>query len=344
MKLLLGGLGLLLFATGPDVGAGAARGRASFVDEGLFVTIGGVGQWVTLRGRDLRNPVVLIVSGPGVAFSAMARFFEPWEKDFTVVQWDQPGAGATFGRNGEAGTGALSIDRLTRDAIAVTEFVHRRLTGRRIVLVGLSGGSIIGLRVARERPDLIAAYVGSGQITNWTRQEALAYQMALEDARAAGSRTAIDELTRVGPPPYDTAEADAILGRHAAAMTPAEQAVFAGLAPDIVAEMRNPPAGAAYVAKAVALPDARSRAASAFAALKADIRAFDARALGTRYEVPLFFFQGDRDRYTATSEVQAFMDDIQAPKKLLVQLDGGGHGCVFMRDRFLALLNRHVRR
>ena len=65
------------------------------IDTGLFVDINGVEQWITIRGSDLKNPVMLMLPGPGAGFSRMAEFFSPWERDFTLVQWDQPGAGAT---------------------------------------------------------------------------------------------------------------------------------------------------------------------------------------------------------------------------------------------------------
>lgn len=328
------------------ISAGLDRGttpETASIDEGVFVAVGGVEQWVTLRGGDVRNPVLLLVSGPGVALSPMAPFFAPWEEDFTLVQWDQPGAGATFGRHGDAGTGALSIDRITRDGVAVAEFVHRRLPASRVILLGVSGGSLVGLRMAKQRPDIFSAYVGSGQIVNWARQEQLAYDLALADARAAGRQAAVDELERIGPPPYETVATDAILGKYAGALTPAEQAAFAAIDPAVAAQLKTPPEGARYIARGVTPSDPRARAASAFAKLRPDIRAFDASTLGPRYDIPMFFFQGDHDAYTVTSEVKAFVDVIQAPTKLFAPIEGGGHSCVFMRDAFLALLNRHVR-
>ena len=55
------------------------------IDEGFFVPIHGLEQWITIRGRDRRNPVLLVLAGPGVAMSVMAPFFAPWEEDFTIV-------------------------------------------------------------------------------------------------------------------------------------------------------------------------------------------------------------------------------------------------------------------
>jgi pimeloyl-ACP methyl ester carboxylesterase len=88
--------------------------------------------------------------------------------------------------------------------------------------------------------------------------------------------------------------------------------------------------------------DARAVAMETFARLKDEMAGFDARRLGLRFDVPMFFFQGERDAYSVTSEVQAYEAEIQAPNKMIVLVKGGGHSCYFMRDEFLALLNRHV--
>src|SRR6187402_3281029 len=99
--------------TGSVPGAPARRA----FDEGMFADIHGVPQWVTIRGSDAANPAVLILHGPGFAMSPMAPLFAPWEADFTIVQWDQPGAGATCARAGGPGAMPLSLDRLVEDGL-----------------------------------------------------------------------------------------------------------------------------------------------------------------------------------------------------------------------------------
>jgi hypothetical protein len=65
------------------------------IDEAMFAPIGGIEQWITIRGWDRNNPVLLYVDGgPGGATSPF-NVFSRWEKVFTVVQWDQRGAGKT---------------------------------------------------------------------------------------------------------------------------------------------------------------------------------------------------------------------------------------------------------
>jgi len=76
-----------------DVSPSAALGGSS-IEEGRFVDVHGVEQWVSIRGSDVKNPVLLIVAGPGAGISRMAPFLAPWEKEFTLVQWDQPRAEA----------------------------------------------------------------------------------------------------------------------------------------------------------------------------------------------------------------------------------------------------------
>ena len=315
-----------------------APARAA-IDDGFFASVRGDAHWVTLRGADGANPALLLLSGPGAAFSRMAPFFAPWEAAFTLAQWDQPGAGATFARNGEA---ALSLDRLAADAEAVAEIALARLGASKLVVLGISGGSIVGLRLAKARPDLVAAFVGTGQIVHWARQQALGYRLALEAGWTQGDPAAVADLQRIGPPPYADIAAELVFSQRANAMTEAEQAVFAALDPATRAALATPPAGARWIPEDLALPDGRARGLAGYVALRDEIAAFDACALGPAFEVPMFFLQGELDRYTPTAEVAAYAAAITAPTVKVVDIAGGGHSAVFLRAPFLALLQQHV--
>ncbi len=308
------------------------------VEHGRFVSLRGVPQWITIRGHDQENPALLILGGPGFALSPMAPLLAAWERRFTVVQWDQPGAGATYGRSGEIEP--LTLDRITDDAIALLELLANHYGLERSIVLGWSAGSILGLRIATARPDLLAAYVGLGQVVHWARQDALSYRMLLDRARAEEDVEARVELEQLGPPPYPDAAADAIKSRHAARPTPAEQAA---MDPASMAAVLSPPAGASYLAPGVELPEPYARSLAVYAALRPEIVAFDALALGRRLEVPLFFFQGEHDAFTVTSEVQTYAAAVEAPSKRVVLIEGAGHSALFVRHEVLAQLERHVR-
>lgn len=310
------------------------------VDEGFFAPIGGLQQWITVRGADARNPVLMIVGGPGYALSGLAPFFTPWESVFTLVQWDQPGAGATHANPDNPPLQQLTLGRLMQDGLAVVERVRERLNIDKLLLLGISGGSAVALGMVKHLPDRFAGYIGCGQIVNWARQDALSYRLLCQQARDSGNSTVLNELQRIGPPPYPDSATDAVKSKYAAAMTADEQAAFSKLDAETLAALRSPPAGATYVPRGVVLEDPRALSFRTYDKLRHDLHRFDAYAMGLHFPVPLLFLQGEHDLFTITSEVQDFIDRLDAPHVELVTIQGGGHNCIFLRDRVLEALSR----
>src|SRR5260370_29212637 len=62
------------------------------------VRIGGIEQWVSIRGSDKLNPVLLLIhGGPRHVSNPMSWWFtRGWEVYFTCVQWYLCGAGKTY--------------------------------------------------------------------------------------------------------------------------------------------------------------------------------------------------------------------------------------------------------
>jgi pimeloyl-ACP methyl ester carboxylesterase len=307
----------------------------SRIEEGGFFPINGLDQWLAVRGDDRANPVLLLL-GPSAAFAPL---FADWERHFTVAYWDQPGNGATQAKNGDAGTGPLSVERLVRDGIAVADLVCARLAKKRVAVLGFSAGSFLSLTIASRRPDLLSACVGTGQFVDWVRQDAASYALLLGRARVARDTAAVAELERIGPPPYPDTATDAIKSKYAAAFTPAEAGALAALGPVVA----SPPPDATYVPRGLTLGDPRTLALAAYDKLRADIVSFDARRLGRSFRVPMFFFQGEDDVYSTTDEVCDYVAEIDAPRKLLAFVPGAGHSAGLLGRAMLELLLAHVR-
>ena len=310
------------------------------IDEGEFLDVNGVPQWVAVRGAQRANPALLLIGGPGASFAALAPFFAAWERDFTLVHWDPPGAGFTFARSG---TEPESVAALAADGVRVAQIACAKLGIRKLALLAVSAGTIVGLHMARRRPGVFSAYVGSGQVVDWPRQDASSYSLLLERARAAGNTAMLAELTRIGPPPYADSASDAVKSKYAGEPTPSEAANFAELLPLVGAAVRGLPAAAPYVAPGLRWPDPFARSLAAYTALRAEIVSFDARRLGSRFALPLSFFQGADDLFTVTSEVERYAAALTAPRVELVRVPGAGHSAFLLRDEMLALLLRHVR-
>ena len=106
-----------------DYALSAARG----IDEASYITIGDIEQWITIRGEDRSNPVLLFLhGGPGDVTNPWSfLFFAPWEESFTVVQWDQRGAGRTLRKTGPSVTSTMTVDRMTKDGIVTPRFTRK---------------------------------------------------------------------------------------------------------------------------------------------------------------------------------------------------------------------------
>jgi pimeloyl-ACP methyl ester carboxylesterase len=129
--------------------------NARGIVEERFVGIGGIDQWISIRGEDQSNPVLLVIhGGPGSCYSVFTPHLRAWERHFTVVQWDQRGAGKTFGRIGSRSRGEISLRQLACDGIEVAEYVRARLRKDKLFLLASSMGSTFGLQIARSRPDM----------------------------------------------------------------------------------------------------------------------------------------------------------------------------------------------
>ncbi|UUZ52244.1 alpha/beta hydrolase [Massilia sp. H-1] len=176
--------------------------------------IGGIEQWVTISGTNCANPIVLVVhGGPGNPMTPYSdAIYGAWTKQFTIVQWDQRGSGRTYGRNRLlaerdsrkwtmeqlASLPPLTIPRLTQDGVEVASYVAARLNQRKVILVGGSWGSALGVHMAKARPDLFHAYVGTGQIVHYTENGLSTYEKLLGLARAAKDTQTVATLESLG--------------------------------------------------------------------------------------------------------------------------------------------------
>jgi pimeloyl-ACP methyl ester carboxylesterase len=210
-------------------------------------------------------------------------------------------------------------------------------------LLGVSAGTIVALHMAQRRPELFSAYVGSGQIVDWRRQDALSYSLLLERARTTGNAPMLAELKAIGPPPYADSATDAVKSKYAGAPTLNEAAAFAELMPLIGAALQATPAPAPYLAPDLCWPEPFARSLAAYTALRAEIVSFDARRLGSTFSLPLCFIQGAEDVFTVTSEVERYAAQLTAPHVELLQVPGAGHSAFLLRDEMLALLVRQLR-
>jgi pimeloyl-ACP methyl ester carboxylesterase len=294
----------------------------------MYVRIGGIDQWLQIRGNDPANPVLLWLNGgPGLSTIPSTYFYAPWERLFTVVMWDQRGEGKTFEKSGESVAASMTIEQMSSDGIEVAQFLRHRLHKKKIILLGHSWGSILGIHMIARRPDLFAAYVGTGQVVNIHRQFEAAYPQLLK--RASGNSEAERELRSIGPPPWKDGEAYETVNKWADELDPPGKE-NAPVPPAILEQWRSRYFQAGAEFSGHVLFDAIGRE--------------DMTSFATRFAIPVIFIQGGDDLLTTTSVVKSYFNQIVAPKKKFIELPGDGHLAIFRDpDAFLAQLVAQVR-
>jgi len=172
------------------------------IAEIAYLRLGGLDQWVMIRGESVDNPpLILLHGGPGFPEMRLFRHFNaPLEKSFTVVYWEQRGTGKSFDR--KIPTSSLTIERFIADLDELVEAMRKRLGKNKVAIYGHSWGSALGVLYAARFPDKVAAYVGTGQIGDWPASELSSYAFTLAEAERRNSRKALKELRAIGAPPH----------------------------------------------------------------------------------------------------------------------------------------------
>jgi pimeloyl-ACP methyl ester carboxylesterase len=307
------------------------------IEEAEFIRIGGIDQWVQIRGQDRRNPVILFMhGGPGSSETVVSALLQPWEKYFTVVMWDERCAGKTFVRGGAKSCAGMSVESVAHEGIELVENLRYHLHKNKIIALGHSWGTMIGVRMVKERPDLFSAYVGTGQVVSIPEKEPVNYADAMARLRAAHDQSGIDALQKIGPPPYKQQD-DISVERDWSERydIPSERDLFANLR--LVAAF----------APGWSLWDIYQSLQASNYANKQTFTAtsdYDARKLGPKFDVPFFVINGAQDRVTPAKFAKAYVDFVQAPHKEFIAIGGAGHSAVLTKpDVFLHELVTRVR-
>ncbi len=304
------------------------------VNQEGYVTVGGIEQWVSIRGQDRSNPVLLLAhGGPGSPYTPFSSWLIEWEKHFTIVQWDQRGGGKTFGKNGATGSGNVTLERLAGDGIAVAEYALKELKQQKVILVASSRGSLIGSIMIRKQPELFWAYVGTEQ--NSPNDRATAYQLIKEVAQKANDKKSLALLETMGNDParWTPAQAQSMDELGIKLSTTVPNMIYDLMLPALMFDPTYTMNDIKNVQKGMEFSTGQ---------LFKELMSFDVDALGYDVKVPFFIFQGEEDIITPVVTAKKYFDQITAPKKEFVLIKHAGHLAAFCNpDQFLKeLLSR----
>jgi pimeloyl-ACP methyl ester carboxylesterase len=165
------------------------------------VRLGGVDQWIQIRGQDRAKPILLFLhSGPGFPEMPFSHVNAALEKEFVIVQWDQRGAGKSY--SSSVPENSMTIEEFIADTHELVQLLLQRFGRSKLILVAHSWGSIVGAFTVAKYPELFNAYVAISQAVNSPESERMMFRFALETAAKQGNEKAVADLRRIGEPPY----------------------------------------------------------------------------------------------------------------------------------------------
>jgi pimeloyl-ACP methyl ester carboxylesterase len=305
------------------------------IDHSEALEINGTRQWVLYRGEAESNPVVLFVhGGPGYPLMWFSRAFDDLLlKEFVVVHWDQRNAGKSYCQGTPPET--FTLPQIAEDGLKVTEHLKGRFRTSKILLVGHSWGTLVASRMAAERPDHFRAYVSVSTVPDSRRADELKYAMCKALAQERNDQQALEDLERLGPPPYLAFQKFDFFGQIIHRLMGVSVASHRFTEDDLVQailkskEYSEVEFARAFEALQVSLDH-----------LAGFLNSYILRDAVPRLDVPVWFIQGKHDRNTPTVLTEEYYQVLEAPAgKHWVRFDESAHFPMYEEpQKFLQVL------
>lgn len=312
--------------------------------EGKFkIIINGVEQGMFIQSRDIHNPVLLFVhGGPGMPeYWLTQRYPTGLENYFTVVWWEQRGAGLSF--HADIPPETMNVEQYIADTLEVTRFLQKRFNQKKIYLMGHSWGSFLGIQAAARAPELYYAYIGMGQITNQLKSEQLAYQYALTEYRARGDTAMVQKMEAA--PPTMTVPLPAVYEKlrdtymHGAGIGTTHQmrSVFTGIF------LQSWLFRGYTIAEKLNLWRGKMYSRSSDFRLWETMLTTDLTHQIQKLDIPVYFFHGRYDYTCAYPLAHSYFAQLQAPVKGFYTFENSAHSPLFEEPRkALEIMTRDV--
>lgn len=293
------------------------------IDRTTFVELGGVEQFVSIRGRNTANPVLIVChGGPALPSLPSSWIWQRGVEDyFTVINYDQRASGRSA--TGATAEMDLSIDRYADDLVELIAWVRDELGVEKVGVLGHSWGTIIGVTVAERRPDLLWGYIGVGQVISGAENEVESFDFALRSATADRNEDAIAELRSLGeyPGTQPLTTERIVTCRKWAQHYGALSAYRSDSAYFLESQELSP----YYTADELNLIGAGQQAT--MPQVLPQLLSFDGRDR-TAFDVPMVQFLGRHDFTTPTGPVERWFARVTAPSKDSVWFENSAHLCM----------------
>lgn len=284
------------------------------------IELNGRKQWVSIRGQNRNNPVLLFLAGgPGGSQMATVRYdLAELEQHFVVVNWDQPGSGKSYYAEKNS---KITARTYIEDGYELTNYLRKTFRQEKILLVGESWGSALGIFLIDRYPDAYHALVGTGQMVDFAETERIDYQTAMELARAAKDTAIISKLEANGQPPYygnDVTLKSAVYINYLSAYMSSNPRIHNSgynTFRDIFSSEYGLLDKINYIRGII----------NTYGHVYQQLYDIDLRTDYTKLKVPVYFFEGRHDINAPTALVEEYANVLDAPVKEIIWFENSGH-------------------
>jgi pimeloyl-ACP methyl ester carboxylesterase len=303
------------------------------------VDLNGSQQWISIRGQDTRQPVLLFLAGGpgGTQLAATRKRLGALEGHFVVINWEQPGAGKSYRAVPQA---ELTPERYIDDGLALVAYLRQRFDQEKIYVVGESWGSTLGVWMAQREPQWFHAVVGAGQMVAFAQTDIDCYETALRIARERGDTAKISQLEAQGPPPYPIetlmqSEANFLL--YLSAEMNANPAI-GGPGYDTFGDIGSPEYGLIDKVNYV------RGTLDSYSWMWPQLWNIDLRTQANRLAVPVYILEGRHDINASPYLAEEYYKLLDAPHKELIWFEHSGHSLwIDEHERFVEVLVKQVK-
>lgn len=286
------------------------------------MAVEGAELFLETRGVDRRAPVLLwLHGGPGGAERPLFRHFNgDLEEHFVVAYWDQRGAGRSY--DPQADPRRLTIAQHLADLDAIVEHLRRSLGKEKVVLIGHSWGTVLGLLYSQAHPQKVSAFLGVAQVVSTREGQRAEHEFVAAEAQRRNDAEAVERIREVGPPPYQTAT---------------ELLAIERLCERYGGVFHRAPNRAWVVIRAVLgglvtpweIPRFVRGNDVSLAAMHEELASLDLRRSVPEVDVPVFFLLGRHDRHVEATLAARYFEALRAPLKRLIWFESSAHNPPF---------------
>jgi len=150
------------------------------ISQSHFITLGGVQQYIMIRGENMENPLLLILHGGTSETAHFVKFNHPLEEAYTVVYWEQRGEGKSYVKGSDSSL--LTLERYVEDIHELTQILKEQFNQEKIYLLAHSFGTVLGMKTVEKYPEDYLAYIAVSQVADSVKSDNMAYDILLQTA------------------------------------------------------------------------------------------------------------------------------------------------------------------